>query len=886
MADNKNLYGSQQLTVADKYSLGEAIVEELLNSGVAIQDLPIMGPESRMIQILSMVHDMTSEKMDTMYREASIIDCNFYTSLYSHMAQHDLDISLAHPSSMEMFVRLPLSEVITLGRLISNDTWEFLYTNANTVVVNGYPFIAENDIYTIRVQQIGNDFKVKTHFIDSNGDRHLIPTQKILFNDDYYILFTANFLQVTKEVKYMPVGNRDIQRWHIQTKGLIYSFSCTYKNTTESSEIDLTPRNFYSRGQGNFIEYKVSGNKSLIFEHKYVPGGFRPEINGIITCYLLTTTGENVKYKGIAKAEDVYPPEMNIYYEPIGEYFESKGGRVADYGKESIRNQVIKLKSARRRIDTEVDMSNYLRTYEGASVFHPKLVLNNVKSRIFNIYTVLNFNESTSITKEHKYTIPTNSLDIEVDISKLPSRTVGGKDYYCFPSSIALKSTQGTEADLTVPLYSGWTSEPTEEAARTANSSDYLHRIPFILSYSKKENVIRTYMNMQVDVPYKTRITEENEDDSINTHIINTTLRMDDYEEYVNPDLGGAKKSIFRVKTEIRSDNEEVPLKATGGDANFTATLTIKGTNGLSVDVPLTRMEEVGEDQKYTLFFDFETDRLIYDKEFDIKYVDETAVKRTLTINTSQNMILKLYYITGGVRKIISKYEATVEMFKDVTQNFLIQSNPLAKVGSMGYDIKFLAVPVVAHYFYEILENRTKVYEELLNVINFMNDEIYSELDQYRSHGFTFKDLQETSFGMSCKFARTYGKSRFLQTGSLTFKPLVNLELRPTLYLRVLEDSFDKSTISEYLNNGFTSHEFLTSDLHMSTYITDMTNESNGAFEFLQMVNFDRYQADSHMIKHNGRDEKNDDVPEVIAIASRYNRDRKVWEYDVTYGEI
>ena len=72
----------------------------------------------------------------------------------------------------------------------------------------------------------------------------------------------------------------------------------------------------------------------------------------------------------------------------------------------------------------------------------------------------------------------------------------------------------------------------------------------------------------------------------------------------------------------------------------------------------------------------------------------------------------------------------------------------------------------------------------------------------------------------------------------------------------------------------------------MSTYITDMTNESNGAFEFLQMVNFDRYQADSHMIKHNGRDEKNDDVPEVIAIASRYNRDRKVWEYDVTYGEI
>ena len=209
-----------------------------------------------------------------------------------------------------------------------------------------------------------------------------------------------------------------------------------------------------------------------------------------------------------------------------------------------------------------------------------------------------------------------------------------------------------------------------------------------------------------------------------------------------------------------------------------------------------------------------------------------------------------------------------------------------ATIGSIGNDIKFLAVPCVAHYFYEILENRMKVHEEMLNIINFMNDEIYSDLDEYRSHGFTFKDLQETSFGMSCKFARSYGKSRFLQTGATSFKPLINLELRPKLYLRILEDSFDKSTISEYLNNEFTKHEFLTSDLHMSTYITEMTNESNGAFEFLQMVNFDRYLPDSHMIKHNGRDEKNDDVPEVIAIASKYVRNRKIWEFDVTYDEI
>lgn len=877
---------SHQLTISDKYTLGEAITEELINSGVAIEDLSIMGPESRMIQILSNVFDTTAEKMDIMHREASIVECNFYSSLFAHLSQHDLDISLAYPSKLEMFIRIPLMDILKLGTMVSSTVWEFLYTNANTVVINGFPFIAEQDIYSIRIQETTDDYKVKVEYTDSNGDKHLVPVQRVYFGGEYYILFTATFLQVTKEVKYMQVGNPDIQRWYIETKSQIYSFNCTYKNTEESTEIDLTPRNFYSRGQGNFIEYRLDGNKSIIFEHKYVPGGFRPEINGIISCYLLTTTGENIKYKGEAVPGDVYPPEMNVYYEPIGEYFESKGGRVADLGKESVRNQVIKLKSARRRIDTEVDMLNYLRTYSGSSSFQPKLVLNNVKARLFNIYTVLNFSESTGIVKEHMYTMPTNSLDIEVDLTRLPSRTVGGKDFYCLRSDIAMKSTQGTEADLTVPLYGGWTSEPSEEDARNNGSSDYLHRVPFILSYSKKENAIRTYMDTQIDKPYKTRIIYENDLDDIKTYIINTTLRVDDYEEYVDPEIGGAKRRVFRIKTEIRSDNEKEELKVTGGETNFKATLTVKTTAGHTVDIPLSRMVPVGEDNKYTLYFDLETDRNIFDKEVDIKYRDELGVLRTITVPTSQEMILNLYYIVGGVAKVISKYAANVEIFMDVTKNFLIQSNPIAKVGSTGNDINFLAVPMVAHYFYEVLENRTKFYNEILNIMSFMNNEIYAELDQYRSHGFTFKDLQETSFGMSCKFVRSYGKSRFLQTGAKQFKPLVNLELRPTLYLRVLEDSFDKSTISEYLNNQFTQHEFLSSDLHMSTYITKMINDSNGAFEFLQMINFDKYQPDSHMIKYNGRDEKNDDVPEVIAIASRYNRNRRTWEYDVTYGDI
>ncbi len=135
-----------------------------------------------------------------------------------------------------------------------------------------------------------------------------------------------------------------------------------------------------------------------------------------------------------------------------------------------------------------------------------------------------------------------------------------------------------------------------------------------------------------------------------------------------------------------------------------------------------------------------------------------------------------LKYIVGGVAKVISKYAANVEIFMDVTKNFLIQSNPIAKVGSTGNDINFLAVPMVAHYFYEVLENRTKFYNEILNIMSFMNNEIYAELDQYRSHGFTFKDLQETSFGMSCKFVRSYGKSRFLQTyNSFQKMFLVNL---------------------------------------------------------------------------------------------------------------
>lgn len=889
MATNKTNTNSYQLTVSgEKVNLGTAIVEELVGAGVSVEDLSIMGPESRFIGILSQIFDNTSNAMDVMYRESSVTLASRYSSLFSLLSQHDMDISLAHPSKMEMFVRIPLVDILTLGNKVSSSTYEFQYTNANTVVVDGREFTAENDVYYIRTQELTDTYKTKVHYFDSNGARHLLPVQMIFFNGEYYILFSTNFLQITREAIPLVVGNVNLQRWVVETKENIHSFTVTYQSTQNAPAIELTPRNYYSRGQGNFIEYRMDGNRSMILEHKKTPGGFTPEINGIITVNALTTTGTNVKFKGVAKAKDVDPIELNVFYEPVGEYFESIGGRLADTTKEVLREDIIKKKGARGRIDTEMDMSSFLLGFGGKSIFYPKLIINDVKMRVFNVYTALKFGVNVGVTNERAFTIPTNSLDIEVDLTQLPTKNIDGKPFYCLNPNIAIKSTQGTEADHSVPLYGGWASEPTEEQAIANQTNSFLYRTPLILSYSKKENFVRSYIDGQDDIAYRTAIISENDDDRIPTHIINTSLRVHDYEEYEVP--GPGKKRVFKIKTEIRSDNTEIPLSIDPSNPdtyNFKATLTMKLQNGSDVEVKLSEFVDQEEDNKYTLTFDFVTDRNIFDKFVDIQYIPDGGNSyQTVTVPVQQKMKLNLFYKVGSNFEEISVYEADVSLFRDVTQFFLIQSVPFAKLGGVGNDIKFLLVPCIGHYFYEVLENRPYIIDEINRVVNFLNEGIYGELDQYRSHGFTLRELQETLFTVSIKFARTYGRSRFLQAGATVFTPLMNLQIRPTIYLRVLEDTFDKQTISEYLDDQFTKHEFLTSDLHMSTHISSILEESGGALELLQMINFDRYKPDYHMIKHNGRDEKNDDVPEILSIAPKYNKQRGTHEYDVTYVEI
>lgn len=173
-----------------------------------------------------------------------------------------------------------------------------------------------------------------------------------------------------------------------------------------------------------------------------------------------------------------------------------------------------------------------------------------------------------------------------------------------------------------------------------------------------------------------------------------------------------------------------------------------------------------------------------------------------------------------------------------------------------------------------------------MNIFDFIKTEVYGELDMFSSHGFTVRDLQETLFTVSIKFAKTYGRSKFLNVGSNRTEPIHNLQLKPSVFLRKIDQEFDETAIASELNRVLITHDYQMTDLHMSKLVKDVLTSAQDSVDILQFINFDTYPSDYHLIRKNEVDIGNNDVPEVVSIEPIYNTDLEIYQYGMTFKEI
>lgn len=863
-SDNTNqLYLDSEV----KIDLNDIIKSDLQRNGMDPEDIALQSQTGLLIAGFNSVYDNVANIMNNIKRESSLTTAIYSSSLYNQLVQYETEITLSNPSRLRMFIKIPVDQIKAKGKLVQANTYELQYTNKNIVEIDGQEFIPEVSTHYIRYTINSSVYDLRVFHRDDDGLAVNIPTQSLYFGGVRYLVFSADFVQLTIENVERTFSDSQLDMFIITTTDPIYDFKLYYKENQADQEIEISKRLFYTRGQGSFMQYKILANNTIRIDHKYTIGGFKPSVGGILRVELYTTKGENVKYRGAALNKTVFPQDLSVEYYPINDnYFESTGGRLSSNDKEYLRNYIIKLKGSRRRIDTEADMGTWLKAYTGSSVFKPQMVVNDVKRRIFNVYTVLSFNHNIGTT-ERMFTIPTNSATVNVAVSRLPKGSVNGFPWYSINPKMAIRSAQSDTT--TTATYDDTIDVDTYKP----DPSDirYYYVSPFIYSYNETENFCRSFMDAQYDIPYESSVEYESNDTRIPTRFINTTMRMQDYVNEEN-------KRIFRVVTQIRADDPEFIVS----DDTFRAVLKFQKPDETWLELPGKITVVNADENKYDILFDLDCDRLVWDQYCNIKVGEETHMLR-VTPNTILDLYVKVPMTEGeGYEEIkVVSYTAPLKLFVEVTATNNIQTN----MDYNGY-MNFLMMPLVGLEFYQRYQNKRKVIDEVNNVQDFLKQEIFTEYDMFAKNGVTLQDVQETLFTISLKFAKTYGRSKFLNVGAQKSTNIINLQLKPTLYIRKIDEEFDESAISSQINKTLINYDYEMMDLHMSDLVKEVLTEASDSVSILQFVNFDKYPDNYHMIERNDQAEKITDPPEVVSLEPIWNDEAGTYEYNINYINI
>lgn len=886
--DSRNRFKTG-ITSQDKEHLAKIIENDLILNGLPPEEIPINSSIGRIIQSFDTLMDRVSIDFPITARESSIPHAQRTTSLINQLIQHQDEITLATPSTIEMFVRLPLMDVVYFGERVQANTWELKYTDKNRVQIDDLIFMPEYPEYILRVTRlVTGEFLPKVYLrINDRNEEVLVQT---VFTEGIRLLgFKAKFKQIEIEETPLNFSDDQLDKFIITSEKPIHDIDIFYRDTNASEWRQIKKRPYFTRGSGEYLEYRPIAINKIQIDHKYVQGGFRPIVGGHLKVIKYVTTGRDVKvinYPGAALPLEPDVAVTKISYEPVGvDYFESTGGKLATVDIEALRSRVIQLKGSRLRIDTETDLKTYLRTYPGYTKFEPRLTRNDIKSRIFSVYSTLSFRSDYG-TSQRIFTVPTNSGILTVNPANMPKKIVRGFTFYTMNSKHAIKSTQTRTEDFhtldhtkdpMVDTFPNGDITIVNPSNPSENSYTFYYITPFIISFDPVNSMCRTYADSQYDVPYLSFSTYDNINDNIPARFINTSIRVNDYLDYVDT-TNTTTKYVFQLNAQIRCEayKEYEPLL----DTTFKAVIKFVDINNQPKYIKC--MGIIMEDQDiYDLVFPLKTDRLIGDRVVSITYTNAEGQEETTDMDVYTQMELEMSIIipaktdpqNGAIlepEQIIktNSYKADVEIFKEVSDTCYLQTN-ITKDGLF----RFLQLPMVMADFYKLPRNRKNIVQEIENISKFIKTEVYDELDEYTNHGYTLKDRLENNFSVSVKFTKTYGLSKFLDIGNTdtTRSPVVNLQVKPTIHYRLVDQDFDLTSIASELNSKLITHDYFQDDYHLNGIVFNTLYDAGTDVKFLEVVNLDKYPPNYLKLTRNSRKAFNWDPPEVLSIAPEYS---------------
>ena len=897
-------------TIDDKKEFMNIAVTELVRNGINPADVSLLSPVAITIQGMSNFIDSISTVVGNIARENSLIHAQRYSSLMNQLAQHTNEIVIAKPSMIDMFVRIPLSDVLIYGKKTQANTWEMTYTNDNVCMIDGLKFMPVEKEHIIKVTKNTDGSLSPRVYVDRGIRKDDVLVQMVELHGVKILGFKATFKQIEIDIKEFVFSDDQLQMFLVEEPMPISDIFLYYRPDSGSQWRSIGKRLYFTRGSEDYLEYKIEAQNKVRIDYKYVQGGFKPVIGGQLRVEVHMTAGRDVRTTVPAEPLIIESHLTHVDYEPVGvDYFESTGAKLAAMDREQLRNNIIKINGSRRRIDTDSDMKTFLLNYTGESKFEPKLVLNDVKHRIFNVYATLSFRSDTGSLKR-TFTVPTNTCNLTIKKEDLFTKEVKGTRYYCMNDSHAIKSTQTRAMDFStlLPGFNTMTDAIPQNVGNlnvmdpSTISMNYYYITPFIFSYDPKANFLRSYAMGQYDIPYLSFSTFETYTNSSAVRFINTSIRVNDYLDFTDTSRT-ASRNVYELRAQMRCEANEEYTPILG--QTFQATLKVKSFDRQKDIYIYATSIEKQEDDKWDVVFKIDTDRKIWGDIVEISYrndLDNPGSTATDMIRCKSEVELEFTKVTPKIpaepeerdmygvvtkpavpevpRKFqkINVYRSTVEFFKDITDSLYIQT-------SISVDglFRFVAIPLVEMEFWRSPKNRMNIINEVDNIAKFIKSEVYDELDEYSLSSRTLHDKLETLFRISIKFTKTHGLSKFLDIGNTARRPIINLQVSPTAYIRKLDSDFDESGIASQLNQKLITHDYMMTDFNLNTIVFNTMDKAGDSVDWVQFKNLDNYPPDHLTVMRNNNKVNNWDPPEVISIKPVYVPEADNYKFNMTF---
>ena len=872
------------LNSEDKKEMNELIVNELTKNGIAADEIPLMSPASMILAGFNTLFDSVSSAIQYVSRESNLIHAEYPSSLFNQLAQHTNEVVIARPSKIWLFVRVPVEDIKRYGKHVQDNTWQIEFDDINTCIIDNLIFMPVIPKFYVRVTFLP-ERKLYRVFYDYQGKKINVLVQNIFINGQETLGFKAEFKQVTIERFTKQFDDEQLAKFLITTEYPISDFDIYYRANSASNPVKINKRLFYTRGSGDYMEYKILGNNSIALIHKYVQGGFKPARGSFLEIVCYTTTGRDVEYKLAAARDTFTQATARVEYEPVGKrVYKSSGGSLAETSVEYLRNKVIQLRGARRRVDTESDLGTFLLNYEGESTFHPRLTHNDIASRIFSIYTVLSFGNSLNGIKR-VFTIPTNTGNVNAKYSDMRHKQMEGFDYYSFNYMNIIKSTQSRRSDNFVldktikPGKEPTVPEKLDPKDPLNNLYTYYYVAPFVVDYDKYNNMARVYMGAQYDETYLTFQTFEEYNASVPVRFVNTSVRVNDYLYYDR----NKTSQHFSLNTEVRFESSNWEFKH---GQTFQAYIELQAQDKTIHRIPCHTATDMGNNI-WDLEFTLKTDKYVFNRWCEFSWVDDDTAHtvKTAMFNTRHKVkvicMIKEEGQPVSSYKSVSEFQGEIEFFKDVTKDMFTQTNQYSNDG-----VTFMSMPLVKSDFYIKSGNQKHITEEVKKIVTFLDHAVYDQLDEYSSRSNDVHDIQETNLRIAIKFAKTYGLSKFLDVGEVNKVLIHNLQMRPKLLIRKLDPEFDEAAIASELNQSLIKHDYYMEDLHMSSLVYSVLDKAGDAVSRIQFINFDNYPDNYHMIIRNDQTPNNLDPPEVVSLEPVYDEVSDTYKFNIKFTYI